>query len=102
VAHPKFKHIAITALYKDAFEEVSLLHFKAHAEMAINASGGAELLVLQGSLEEQENTLVKNSWLRVPINSIVNAKAGSEGAKVWLKTGHLTDVDKQISRLANP
>lgn len=96
VAHPNFKHIAITALYKDAFEEVSLLHFKAHAEMAINASGGAELLVLQG------DTLVKNSWLRVPINSIVNAKAGSEGAKVWLKTGYLTDVDKQISRLANP
>ncbi|MFK3870101.1 cupin domain-containing protein [Pseudoalteromonas rhizosphaerae] len=102
VPYAEFSDVNVAHLHKDAFEEVSLIHFKANAEIAINAPGGAELLVLEGSLEEQGDTLVKNSWLRVPINSMVNAKAGSEGAKVWLKTGHLTDVDKQIHRLENP
>jgi hypothetical protein len=69
--------------------------------MVINAKGGAELLVLEGSFDEQADTFVKNSWLRVPINSSINVKAGSNGAKVWLKTGHLTDVENQISRVQN-
>jgi len=100
-AHPNFKNVAVTPLYKDTFEEISLLHFKPNADMVINAQGGAELLVLEGSLDEQADTLVKNSWLRVPINSTVNVKAGNNGAKVWLKTGHLTDVSNQISRVQN-
>ena len=100
-AHPSFKNVAVTPLYKDDFEDVSLLHFKPSACMVINAKGGAELLVLEGSFDEQADTLVKNSWLRVPINSSVNVKAGSNGAKVWLKTGHLTDVENQISRVQN-
>ena len=100
-AHPSFKNVAVTPLYKDSFEDVSLLHFKPSACMVINAKGGAELLVLEGSFDEQADTFVKNSWLRVPINSSVNVKAGSNGAKVWLKTGHLTDVENQISRVQN-
>ncbi|WP_024610861.1 cupin domain-containing protein [Pseudoalteromonas sp. TB64] len=100
-AHSNFKNVAVTPLYKDTFEEVSLLLFKPNADMVINAQGGAELLVLEGSLDEQADTLVKNSWLRVPINSTVNVKAGNNGAKVWLKTGHLTDVSNQISRVQN-
>ena len=100
-AHPSFNNVAVTPLYKDDFEEVSLLHFKPNACMIINAKGGAELLVLEGSFDEQADTFVKNSWLRVPINSTVNAKAGSTGATVWLKTGYLTDVANQITRLKN-
>ncbi len=100
-AHPSFKNVAVTPLYKDDFEDVSLLHFKPNASMVINAKGGAELLVLEGSFDEQADTFVKNSWLRVPINSSINVKAGSNGAKVWLKTGHLTDVENQISRVQN-
>ena len=100
-AHPNFKNVAVTPLYKDTFEEVSLLLFKPNANMVINAQGGAELLVLEGSLGEQADTLVKNSWLRVPINSTINVKAGNNGAKVWLKTGHLTDVSNQIYRVQN-
>lgn len=96
-----FNGLSMTPLYKDAFEEVSLLHFEPEAEITINAKAGAELLVLAGSLDEQADTLVKHSWLRTPINSVIKAKAGKYGAKVWLKTGHLTDVNNQISRVQN-
>lgn len=101
VTHPQFNNVSVISLYKDNFEEVSLLHFKPNADMVINAKDGAELLVLEGLLNEQTDTLIKNSWLRVPINSTVNAKAGSTGATVWLKTGYLTDVANQITRLEN-
>jgi hypothetical protein len=101
VPHSNFDGMSITPLYKDAFEEVSLLHFEPETEIIINAKAGAELLVLEGSLDEQTDTLVKYSWLRSPINSIVKAKAGINGAKVWLKTGHLADVANQINRVKN-
>ncbi|WP_339720635.1 cupin domain-containing protein [uncultured Paraglaciecola sp.] len=101
IAHPDFSKVAVTPLYKDAFEEVSLLYFEPEAEISLNVQGGAELLVLEGTLDEQSDTLVKESWLRVPINSEIKAKAGNKGAKVWLKTGHLMDVDNQIARVQN-
>ncbi|ASM51972.1 hypothetical protein PESP_b0406 [Pseudoalteromonas espejiana DSM 9414] len=99
VPHAVFKGLAITPLYKDDFEDVSLLHFEAGANMQIRASGGAELLVLEGDIREQSDTLTKHSWLRLPINSELNITAGKQGAKVWLKLGHLTDVNKQIERV---
>ena len=69
--------------------------------MTIETQGGAELLMLEGSLSEQADTLVKHSWLRTPVNSEINAKAGKNGAKVWIKTGHLFDVENQITRVQN-
>jgi anti-sigma factor ChrR (cupin superfamily) len=99
VPYLSYKDVAITQLYKDAFEEVNLLHFEPNAEIVINAQGGAELLVLEGSIDEQADMLVKHSWLRAPVNSEVKAKAGRDGAKIWLKTGYLTDVENQIARV---
>ena len=101
VPHPEFSNVNVVSLYKDAFEEVSIFAFAPNSEISLNASGGGELLVLEGSLEEQGDTLVKHSWLRVPPNSEIKATAGSEGARVWLKIGHLTDVENQIARLKN-
>lgn len=101
IAHPDFSKVAVTSLYRDGFEEVSLLYFDPEADISLNVQGGAELLVLEGSLDEQTDTLVKHSWLRTPINSEINPKAGNKGAKVWLKTGHLVDVDNQVSRVQN-
>lgn len=101
VPHKDFNGLSVTHLYEDAFEKVSLLHFKPEAEITMDTIAGAELLVLEGSLDEQADSLVKHSWLRTPINSVIKAKAGKDGAKVWLKTGHLTDVKNQIDRVKN-
>ncbi|MEL0628832.1 cupin domain-containing protein [Psychromonas aquatilis] len=101
IPHKDYAGLSVTPLYKDAFEEVSLLHFQAQAEISIEAKAGAELLVLEGSLQEQGDTLIKHSWLRTPINSELKIKAGKNGAKVWLKKDHLLDVENQISRVEN-
>ena len=91
--------LSITPLFKDDYEDVSLLHFEANATAAIATPDGAELLVLEGEAQESDDTLVKNSWLRTPIGSSLQLKAGKSGAKIWMKAGHLTDVQNQIARL---
>lgn len=101
VPHADFKGLNITPLYKDELEEVCLLHFEPEAEISLDVKGGAELLVLDGSLDEQEDKLLKHSWLRTPINTMIKAKAGKKGAKVWIKTGHLVDVENQVARVQN-
>lgn len=97
--HANFKGVSVTPLFKDIHEEVSLLHIKANAEFSLKVNGGGELLVLEGSLTEQADILYKHSWLRSPVDSEINIKAGNDGATIWIKTGHLVDVDNQIARV---
>ncbi len=94
--------VALTPLYKDEVEEVSLYTLGANARLPnLESSGGAELFVLQGSLTEGNEELHKHSWLRLPTSSEVEAVAGSEGAKIWVKTGHLAHVESQIHYLTS-
>ncbi|MBY4894030.1 cupin domain-containing protein [Rhodobacteraceae bacterium N5(2021)] len=76
-------------LHRDAFEEVTYHRLAPGAVLADEAIGGAELLVLEGSVTEAGDTLAQGGWLRVPDGGQVKAVAGPEGAVVWMKTGHV-------------
>src|SRR4051794_40424497 len=52
------------------------------------ASGGIELLVLDGSFIES-GEVTRLSWLRLPAGATLQATAGRDGCKVWVKSGHL-------------
>lgn len=82
----------VTPLYRDQRENVRIEQWEAGSDVVIPASGGAEILVLDGSFEEGEDQFSYQSWLRVPVNTEIKAKAGNAGAKVWVKTGHLRYV----------
>jgi len=97
--HNEFLGVAISSLYYDEFEEVSVLDFEPGAEIQLNVEGGAELIVLEGDLQEADDSLVRHSWLRVPAGGKIQAKAGSLGAKVWIKQGHLVRVNEEIERV---
>lgn len=86
-------------LFKDGYEDVKLLDWDADYEATIEAVGGIELFVLSGDIKEQDDVLVKNSWLRLPMGMNLQAKAGKTGAKIWMKTGNLKDVQNQIDRV---
>ena len=58
--------------------------------------GGVKILVIDGSFEESDDQLKKLSWLRVPVGLTVKAKAGSQGARVWIKTGHLRHIERDL------
>ncbi|WP_415400856.1 cupin domain-containing protein [Tateyamaria sp. SN3-11] len=81
--------VATAELHRDDREVVTYSHLDAGATIANEDSGGIEMLVIAGTLEENGETLEKGAWLRLPEGATLNAKAGSDGAKVWMKTGHL-------------
>ncbi len=101
IPHRELSGIAVTPLYHDEIEEVANLDFDANANIQMTMGGGAEVFVLEGELTEGADKLVKHSWLRVPIGGSLNIKAGSEGAKVWIKQGHLQRVNDEIIRVQN-
>lgn len=100
VAIPNEAGVQITPLYKDHIEEVSLLHFDGNAKLSFTPTGGTELFVLEGDITEQQDQLIEHSWARLPIKHSVKITAGNNGAKVWIKTGHLLDVENQINRVS--
>ncbi|MFK7893608.1 MAG: cupin domain-containing protein [Granulosicoccus sp.] len=81
--------VSVSPLYKDEYEDVRFERWDAGAEMTIDASGGAEVLVLNGGFQQGDDTLRQYSWLRMPAGTIITAQAGADGAVLWVKTGHL-------------
>jgi len=79
----------VSPLYKDDKENVRFEQWDAGATIDIDASGGAEVFVLEGGFRQAEDNLHKHSWLRMPVGSQLTVTAGPEGAGVWIKTDHL-------------
>lgn len=89
--------VSVTPLHKDQYEEVRMEEWDADTTVLIEDRGGIEILVIDGSFEESDDQLKKLSWLRVPVGSSVKAKAGSKGARVWIKTGHLRHIERDLA-----
>lgn len=84
--------VTVSPLFEDPRESVRVEHWAAGTNVTLAADGGAELFVLDGGFEESGDDLGRHSWLRVPLGGKVAATAGPDGAKVWIKTGHLRFV----------
>ncbi|MBA6293827.1 cupin domain-containing protein [Colwellia sp. MB3u-70] len=91
--------VSITPLYKDKHEEVSVYYFEPNTKISLSVPEGAEVLVLAGELQAQNDLLQKHSWMRLPLGDTLTVTAKSNGAKIWLKRGNLSDVSKQIKRI---
>lgn len=76
-------------LFRNAHEEVRIERWAANTHVVLSATGGIEVLVLEGELVEGAERFTYQSWLRLPASSTFDARAGSNGCKVWIKTGHL-------------
>ena len=81
--------VATTQLHRDDREVVTYSQIDPGATLTNAEGGGIEMLVLNGSLTEGGDVLGKGAWLRLPEGHALSATAGAEGAKVWIKTGHL-------------
>lgn len=86
--------VSVMPLFEDDRETVQLETWASGAQVEIDAPEGAEFLVIDGGFtSDQGETLRKESWLRVPEGDKLVAKAGANGAKVWMKTRHLRFVE---------
>ena len=92
--------VTITPLYTDEREFVSVEQWEPAAEVTLDFSDGAELLVLEGSFHEGNDLLRPQSWLRIPVGGKLKAKAGPQGSRMWIKTGHLRFVEPQSLSLS--
>ena len=91
--------ISVMPLYNDDYEDVCIETWGANSDIVYQLEQGAEFLILDGSFEENGETLQKHSWLRMPPASIFSAKTMGLGARVWIKRGHLGRADQEAARL---
>ncbi len=77
------------ALHAFAGEQVRLLRWaRGTAQAPQDYPGGAELLVLEGSLQDERGEYPAGSWLRCPAQ-FSHRPGSAEGCLLWCKTGHL-------------
>ncbi|MFT5047880.1 MAG: anti-sigma factor ChrR (cupin superfamily) [Porticoccaceae bacterium] len=84
--------VSVSPLYRDAHEDVRFERWMPGVSVEIDALGGAEILVIEGSFIETDDRFVEQSWLRSPAGSNIRAIAGDVGAYVWVKSGHLASL----------
>lgn len=85
--------VSVIPLFVDQRETVRIEIWEPDAEAIIDADGGAEIFVLEGALEENGDKLRRHSWLRVPIGENLSPRSGPQGARLWIKSGHLRHMD---------
>ena len=79
-------------LHKDEREEVTIERWAPGTRRMLDASGGLEIFVIDGELNESDDALSRWDWLRLPVGASFQAIAGEAGARVWIKSGHLRKV----------
>ncbi|WP_201617131.1 cupin domain-containing protein [Psychrobacter immobilis] len=83
----------ICHLYSDIREEVSLQRINVGEVLFSDAiAGGAEILVLEGTLIDAGQTYQSGGWIRLSVDATSQITAGANGATVYLKTGHLSQI----------
>jgi ChrR Cupin-like domain len=90
--------VELIPLFCDHREEVRLERWPPAAAIAMTVPGGAEVLVLDGDFHEGGERFEAQSWLRLPAAATLQARAGPQGCKVWIKTGHLLHIEGVNSR----
>ncbi|MCG7519609.1 cupin domain-containing protein [Ruegeria sp. Ofav3-42] len=79
-------------LFKDEREEVRVLNLAPGEKLDLDASQGLELFVIEGGFQESGEEFSTWDWLRLPPETQSNVVAGPSGARVWVKSGHLSEM----------
>ena len=85
--------VEVMPLFCDSREDVRLERWAPGAAIALDVPGGTELLVLDGGFKDGGDHFEPQSWLRLPPGSVLQATAGPEGCKAWVKAGHLSHIE---------
>jgi len=84
--------VKVSPLYQDEREDVRIEEWAPNALIALTLPKGGEFLLLRGGFSESGDAFASQSWLRLPPGGRLSAKAGAQGAKVWVKLHHLRDM----------
>lgn len=81
--------VKMTPLFHDDRETVRMEEWSSNAPITFAPQGGLEILCLTGEFAEGGEDFAELSWLRLPVGQSLNAVAGPQGCRVWVKEGHL-------------
>jgi hypothetical protein len=84
--------VEIAALFDDTREEVRIERWVPGASVSLELPGGREFLVIEGAFDEGGETFAPQSCLRLPPCGRLSATAGRHGCILWVKTGHLRQI----------
>lgn len=84
--------VEVMPLFRDAREQVRIECWAPGCVIELDPAGGFELFVLEGGFEESGESFGSMGWLRLPPDSSLRARAGDDGARIWIKSGHLRDA----------
>jgi len=88
-AWPAQPHGNVLELHEFGSERVMMVRLDAGETFPINSdSGGIEILVIRGSINDNGAELAAESWLRIPAGQDDRLIASSD-VLLWVKTGHL-------------
>lgn len=79
-------------LFQDAHEDVQVQHWAAGEVVQLDATNGLELFVIEGGFAEAAEDFGVWDWLRLPPGAASEVTAGPQGARVWIKSGHLAGM----------
>ncbi|MEM9059832.1 MAG: cupin domain-containing protein [Pseudomonadota bacterium] len=92
VADSERHGVAVLPLFHDEREDVAMEKWDPGSEVEIDATDGAELLVIDGGFDIDGETFTRQSWLRLPKGDTLRATAGAGGARIWIKRNHLKEA----------
>jgi len=84
--------VEIAPLFDDGREEVRMERWLPNAAVALDLPAGGEFLVLDGTCSEGGASFTPQSWLRLPPGGRLTATASGDGCVLWVKTGHLRQI----------
>ena len=89
---PRRTGVQLMSLFQDERESVRLERWMPNVEVELSATGGLELLVLDGEFTDEGERFEPLSWLRLPPGAKARVRAGKGGCRAWVKTGHLAFI----------
>lgn len=81
--------VTVSPLFRDAREDVRVERWAPGAEVVAGDPGGVELFVIEGGFADGAEHFAPMGWLRLPMGATARLVAGAQGARVWVKSGHL-------------
>jgi hypothetical protein len=81
--------VLLQSLFQDARESVRIETVAPNTSLEMGDDDGYEMLVLAGQLNGSDESFSALSWMRLPPGDHARLTTGSEGARMWVKLGHL-------------
>jgi ChrR-like protein with cupin domain len=80
---------AVVPLFQDQHEDVRVEVWQPGEAIRRDGTGGIEVFVISGGFTQGGQAFGNWDWVRLPPGTDLLASAGPDGARVWVKSGHL-------------